>query len=168
MTTTPATDLPPTTPAAPVSRPLAGYAAFAKVGRQNRLTLSEAGVAIVRKPTLSPSTASAVASCGARFAVERLVDKLDPQPPDPLGAAELGTAGHQVFEDLFARPKGERGLSATAELLERLETDHPELGAPVDPELRASWRDAVQRRVLGFSTRSSTPTTSTSSPASST
>ena len=129
-----------------VDHPLAGYASFD--GR--KLTLSDVGVDLVRKKTLSPSTASAVSSCGGRFAVERLIDRLAPSPPNPLGAAELGTATHQVYEDLFARPKGERGLLVGAQLLERLELDHPELEAPSDPALLAKWRSEVQTRVVGL------------------
>ena len=127
-------------------RPLSGYASF----ERRKLVLSEQAVELVRKKTLSPSTAAAVSSCGARFAVERLLEKLAPSPPDPLGAAELGTATHQVYEDLFARPKGERGLLAGAQLLERLEIDHPELEAPVDKALLAQWRSEVQTRVVGL------------------
>ena len=127
-------------------RPLSGYASF----ERRKLVLSEQAVKLVRKKTLSPSTAAAVSSCGARFAVERLLERLAPSPPDPLGAAELGTATHQVYEDLFARPKGERGLLAGAQLLERLEIDHPELEAPVDPTLLAQWRSEVQTRVVGL------------------
>ena len=128
------------------ARPLKGYATF----EQHKLVLADAGVELVRKKTLSPSTAATVSSCGARFAVERLLERLAPRVSDPLGAAELGTATHQVFEDLFARPKGERGLLAGAQLLERLEVDHPELEAPSDPELLARWRSEVQTRVVGL------------------
>jgi RecB family exonuclease len=126
--------------------PLKSYATF----ERRRILLSEAGAKLVRKKTLSPSTASAVSSCGGRFAVERLLERLAPRPKDPLGAAELGTATHQVFEDLFAKPKGERGLATAAQLLERLELDHPELEAPSDPELLARWRSEVQTRVVGL------------------
>ncbi len=130
----------------PNTYPLKGYATFE--GR--KLAVSDKGVELVRKKTLSPSTASAVSSCGARFAIERLVDRLAPSPKDPLGAAELGTATHALYEDLFARPKGERGLLAGAKLLERLEIDHPELEAPTDPVLLAQWRSEVQTRVVGL------------------
>ena len=130
--------------------PLAGYASFDGGGRRRQLVLSDAGVELVRKKTLSPSTTSAIASCGGRFAVERLVESLMPPPIDPFGAAELGTATHQIYEDLFARPKGERGLVVGAQLLERLEVDHPELEAPSDPALLAKWRSEVQTRMVGL------------------
>jgi putative RecB family exonuclease len=126
--------------------PLEGYATF----ERRRITLSDAGVELVRKKTFSPSTASVISSCGGRFVVERLLERLAPRQKDPLGAAELGTATHQVFEDLFARPKGERGLVVGAKLLERLEIDHPELEPPSDPVLLAQWRSEVQTRVVGL------------------
>ncbi|MHB1846763.1 MAG: RecB family exonuclease [Deltaproteobacteria bacterium] len=112
--------------------------------------MSDAAIELVRKKTLTPSTAASVASCGGRFAVERLLERLVPSPPDPLGAAELGTATHQIYEDLFARPKGKRGLVVGAQLLERLEIDHPELEAPSDPALLARWRSEVQTRMVGL------------------
>jgi putative RecB family exonuclease len=46
---------------------------------------------------LSPSSASSYRSCPARFAVEKLL----PRPEDPFGAAELGSAGHAVLEELM-------------------------------------------------------------------
>ena len=126
--------------------PLAGYATF----ERRRLVLSEAGVELVRKKTLSPSTVSAISSCGARYAIERLAEKLAPAPIDPFGAAELGTAVHQVYEDLFARPPGRRGLAAGLELLATLDRDHPELEAPKDPTLLARWRSEIQSRLVGL------------------
>jgi len=88
---------------APSIAPLSGYASFDGGGRQRRLVLSDGGVELVRKKTLSPSTASTVASCGGRFAVERVM----PTPVDPFGAEELATTTHQVYEVLFARAKEE-------------------------------------------------------------
>lgn len=129
-----------------VVRPLAGQATF----ERRRLVLSNTGLEYVKKPTFSPSTAAAISSCGARYVVERLLERLAPREVDPLGAAELGTATHTVFEDLFALPKGQRGLGAGVKILESLERSHPELEAPKDPAEKTKWLSEVQKRVVGL------------------
>jgi putative RecB family exonuclease len=100
----------------------------------------------VSKKALSPSTADSIRSCPARWAIEQLL----PRTTDPFGPAELGTATHQLFEDLFDRPAGERGLAAAAEILEELATKHPELEAPTDPDELARWKNEVHRRMIGL------------------
>jgi len=68
----------------------------------------------------------------------------------PLDPAPLGTATHNLFEDLIARSMGERGLAAAATLLADLEVHHRDLGAPTAPDDLARWRNEVQRRMVGL------------------
>lgn len=106
----------------------------------------------LHRSSLSPSTAGAVSSCAARWAAERML----PRPSDPFGAAELGTATHALFEDLFHLPKGERDKDAAYQLLSDLLVRHPELPHPVPPDCEQPttalmrWSREVERRMLGL------------------
>jgi putative RecB family exonuclease len=85
-------------------------------------------------------------SCPARWAIEQLL----PRTTDPFGAAELGTATHQLFEDLFTRPPGDRGLATGASILASLHAEHPDLKAPEDADELARWRNEIHRRMVGL------------------
>lgn len=96
---------------------MAGKAWLGKDG----LHLSEDANKTLNRSYLSPSTASSYLSCPARLAMDRLL----PAPPDPFGAAELGTSAHAVLEELMGYAPKERSL-ATAE---RLIVEHLPLAA---------------------------------------
>jgi len=92
--------------------PLEGVAEWTPGG----LALTPAASARVARKRLSASSAQAVTSCAARFAVEKLV----PSPPDPFSASELGTAAHAVFEDLYRLPAEERTVDAARDITRRI------------------------------------------------
>lgn len=124
-------------------RSLAGKAAWAPGG----LELSpDASERVIRK-RLSASSAKAIRSCAARWALDSLL----PRSERPFGAAELGTATHQLLEDLFALPAGERSRDAALVLLADLDARHgAKLASPEDPIELDSWRQEIWRRAAGL------------------
>lgn len=94
----------------------------------------------------SASGVKSIENCPAMWAV----DKLHPEPPDPFGAAELGTSAHKVLEVLYALPRPERTPERAMEILATLEDD---FGDEVDfPEGAAElmdWRGQVASKVNG-------------------
>jgi putative RecB family exonuclease len=75
-----------------------------------------------------------------------------PRLEDPFGAAELGVATHQVFEDLFGLPATERTIETAQDILAGLAEAHPGLQVPpaCDVEARERWRDEIDRRMVGL------------------
>lgn len=123
--------------------PLAGVASWDPEG----LALSPEATAKVIRRRMSASSAAAIRSCAARWAIEKLL----PRSEHPFGAAELGTATHQLFEDLFARPKGRRGIEDAMRILDSLDVMHgAKLPAPDDPAELESWRGEIERRMVGL------------------
>ena len=124
-------------------RSLAGRAAWVPGGLE---LVPDASARVIRK-RLSASTAKAIRSCAARWALDTLL----PRAERPFGAAELGTATHQLFEDLYARPAGERSQEAALALLADLDARHgATLTAPDDPIELDAWRQEVWRRATGL------------------
>lgn len=122
---------------------LAGMAAWSP----GHLELSPDAVATVARKRLSASTADAMRSCVGRWAIEKLLGRTE----HPFGAAELGTATHQLFEDFFALPPEQRTQATALELLEDLDVMHAaKLAAPDDPIELESWRQEVWRRAKGL------------------
>ena len=70
----------------------------------DRLVLAEDKVAKVARPYMSPSSFTALRSCPARHAADRLVERRE----HAFGAAEMGTAAHLVLEELFGLEPQER------------------------------------------------------------
>jgi hypothetical protein len=105
---------------------LAGRAAWAGRDGQVTLTLDRSLLPRVIRRRMSVSTARSIASCPARWAVASVLPRLE----DPFGAAELGIATHQVLEDLFRRPAGERTVDTARDILAGLAEAHPDLQIP--------------------------------------
>lgn len=124
-------------------RSLAGKAAWAAGG----LELSpDASDRVIRK-RLSASSAKGIRSCAARWALDSLL----PRSERPFGAAELGTATHQLLEDLYALPAGERSTDSALVLLSDLDARHgAKLASPDDPIELDSWRQEIWRRAAGL------------------
>lgn len=94
----------------------------------------------VRKKALSPSTANSLANgCHARWAIESVL----PRSSDPFGAAEKGTAGHAVLEELLRLPGPDRTRETAGDLLANIERLHPEIAYPRDPFDLVRWRGEV-------------------------
>lgn len=108
----------------------------------------------VRRKKLSPSTMNALvdtSACPARFAA----DKVLPRKSDPFGVAEIGTAGHEVLEYLFALPGAERTPEAAREiLLSQADKAMAPLAAQgvsdVLPALREKWLGEVETAYKGI------------------
>src|SRR5699024_6983562 len=103
-----------------------------------------AALAKVDRPALSASTMQGLESCPARFAAEKLL----PREDDPYAANVLGTAAHEVFEDLFALPPQER----TTDRAILLVSEHAEARWPQESQKadRLKWGAEVMNRVLGL------------------
>jgi putative RecB family exonuclease len=95
---------------------------------------------------LSPSTAKSMDGCPARWAAERAL----PRHEDPFGAAEIGTSGHSVLEDLYSLPGDERSAERAMLIL----LDHAkEMWPGKDDESRAKkaeWISAVHDAYKGL------------------
>lgn len=114
----------------------------------DRLVLAQDKVAKVARSYLSPSSFTALRSCPARHAADRLVERRD----HAFGAAEMGTAAHLVLEELFelepqerTRPTARHIVSAvlgtnTEMFPEHLATDRQKL----------AWAGAIWMRVRGI------------------
>lgn len=110
------------------------------------LALADGGVERVRRPYLSPSSASAVNQCPARHAAERTL----PRTEHPFGDAELGTAGHTILEELYGLPAKQRTRQAARDELTKLwraeKERFPEL---TEKRVKHRWLGAVWMRVRG-------------------
>ncbi len=104
-------------------------------------------VAIIRRPYLSPSSASTISSCPARYAAEKLMPRID----DPFSVSELGTSAHAVLEELYGLPALQRTKRAARDILNEvaLRTDHIAPTRDV-PCRRLFWYAKVWRRVIGI------------------
>lgn len=111
------------------------------------LVLADGGVERVRRPYLSPSSASAINQCPARHAAERTL----PRTEQPFGDAELGTAGHTVLEELYGLPAKQRTRQAARDELTKLwraeKERFPELA---EKKVKHRWLGAVWMRVRGI------------------
>lgn len=101
----------------------------------------------IDRPYLSPSTASSLEGCPARFAADRVL----PRSSSPFGAAELGTSAHSVLEELYALPAAERTRGKARELL-TIEAASTEgiSPTPEEPALHHLWLAAAWRRIRGL------------------
>ena len=125
----------------------------------------ESDLARIDKPYLSPSSASGLEGCVARW----VADQVLPSKHDPFSPAELGTSAHSVLEDLYGLPADQRTRHAARRLLDELAitgtpwlpeppdnaldaasflTPHPPRGSQVDLS-RRTWMAQVWRRVRG-------------------
>lgn len=100
----------------------------------------------LRKERLSPSTASSMSDCLARWAVEQACRGAG----DPFGPAESGTVAHAVLEDLFAQPVGKRTREMAEQLLQTVHERHKDLVLPADPISMARWRDRIRVLIAGL------------------
>lgn len=95
----------------------------------------------------SASGVKSIENCPASWAA----DKLLPEPPDPFGAAEIGTASHKVLEVLFSLPMPERTPERAMDILATLESDFSdEVAAPQGPAELMDWRGQVAAKVNGI------------------
>ena len=60
-----------------------------------------------------------MSGCTARWAIEKILPRAD----DPFGAAEFGTAGHRVFEQVFSLPSEQRTTQVAMEFVSNLQND---------------------------------------------
>lgn len=129
-----------------VHKPLADLASWG--GRNDsKLVLSDAAVKKVARKSLSPSTAKSMTGCTARWAIEKILPRAD----DPFGAAELGTAGHRVFEQVFSLPSEQRTTQVAMEFVSNLQNDTAaNLSIPNDPVDFDRWHSSVTRLVTGL------------------
>lgn len=127
-------------------KPLADIATWG--GRNDsKLVLSDAAVKKVARKSLSPSTAEAMNGCTARWAIEKILPRTD----DPFGAAELGTAGHRVFEQVFSLPSEQRTTQVAMEFVSNLQNDlDGKVAIPRDPVDFDRWHSSVTRLVTGL------------------
>ena len=134
--------------AASVEGLLAGRAAWAGRDGDLILTLEASLLPKVIRRRMSVSTAQSIESCPARWAVTSVLPRLE----DPFGAAELGIATHQVFEDLFRLPAVERTIDAARDVVAGLAEAHPDLQVPPagDVDARKRWREEIDRRMVGL------------------
>jgi putative RecB family exonuclease len=130
----------------PSIKPLAGLVSFG--GRNDaKLILSPEALKKVTRKSLSPSTAKSMSGCTASWAI----DKLLPRSEDPFGAAELGTAGHRVFELIFALSPEERTTERAMQLVANLQNDTSGgVAIPSDPEQLDMWHNRVSSLVTGL------------------
>lgn len=114
---------------------------------RDRLVITEEKAAKkLAKPYMSASTMNALASCGARWAIEQLL----PRHEEAFGAAELGSSAHSALEDLFALPGAMRTPARLDAIIEKLHASHAnELALPLDADLER-WRDEVRLRASGI------------------
>lgn len=94
---------------------------------------------------LSVSSAQAIESCPARFAI----DKVLPRTADPFGAAELGSATHRLFEELFKLPRELRTIDVAMDILEGLHSANSDLVVPEEHDL-SRWRAEIEHRAVGL------------------
>jgi putative RecB family exonuclease len=130
----------------PSIKPLAGLVSWG--GRNDaKLILSPEALKKVTRKSLSPSTAKSMSGCTASWAI----DKLLPRSEDPFGAAELGTAGHRVFELIFALSPEERTTERAMQLVANLQNDTSGgVAIPSDPEQLDMWHNRVSSLVTGL------------------
>jgi putative RecB family exonuclease len=93
----------------------------------------------------SVSSAQAISSCPARFAI----DKILPRTADPFGAAELGSATHRLFEELFKLPRELRTIDVAMDILEDLHSGPSDLTLPEEHDL-SRWRAEIEHRAIGL------------------
>lgn len=118
---------------------------FAWDGDRLAVTSQDALDTLARK-RLSPSTSKAMSGCVARWAAERLM----PWDSDPFSAAEIGTAGHTVLEDLFSLPAFARTRNQALIILEaHKERAWPGRDAQTNAK-RADWHTAVHNAINGL------------------
>lgn len=112
----------------------------------DRLEVNADGVAKLDRKRWSASGVKAIENCPAMWAS----DKLHPQPPDPFGAAELGTAAHKVLEVLYGLPGAERTEQRAMDILSTLHTDYAdEVDAPEGAAELMRWRGEVATKANG-------------------
>lgn len=114
----------------------------------DRLVLAEDKVAKVARTYLSPSSFTALRSCPARHAADRLVERRD----HAFGAAEMGTAAHLVLEELFTLEPQERTKATARHILSAVLGTNTDLFPEnlATPTQRHAWAGAVWVRVRGL------------------
>lgn len=104
-------------------------------------------LAKIDRPYLSPSSAQTITSCPARFAIEKLLPRID----DPFSPAEIGTSGHSLLEELYGLPTGDRTLRRARNILNELAVNNPHIApTPNDPHRTLRWKAAVWRKTRGI------------------
>ena len=114
----------------------------------DHLVLAEDKVAKVARTYLSPSSFTALRSCPARHAADRLVERRD----HAFGAAEMGTAAHLVLEELFTLEPQERTKATARHILSAVLGTNTDLFPEnlATPTQRHAWAGAVWVRVRGL------------------
>jgi putative RecB family exonuclease len=102
------------------------------------------------RPALSPSRASDFKQCPLLYRF-RAIDRL----PEPPSTAQLrGSVVHAALEQLYALPASERGKDTAMTLVdpawERVVATQPELGAEIDPALRAELLEEARALLSGY------------------
>jgi len=103
------------------------------------LALSDEAIELVRRKSLSPSTANAMFDCGSRWAIERLL----PRSEDPFGPAELGSSAHRAFEKLYDLEPEARTDEALKNIIRDLHDDKESSLAVPEEEQLNKWRWSI-------------------------
>lgn len=98
------------------------------------------------RSTWSPTGQNAWTSCPARWAIEKLL----PEYPDPWTSANLGTAGHKVFERLYAMAPHERTPENAAEILAGFTPGGGDVLIPDGVEDLMRWQVTVLDKIAGL------------------
>lgn len=107
----------------------------------------------IDRPALSPSTAKAMEGCSARWAADRIL----PHADDPFGPAAIGTAVHELLEELYKLARTKRThRAAIVMLLEMADKKWPDVGELKEAERqfiasrRAEWIAEVTEAYSGI------------------
>jgi putative RecB family exonuclease len=111
------------------------------------LEIDPSAESMILSKSLSPSTLNAMNGCHARYAVEKLSNRLDEVTTSPLSPSELGKSAHSVLEELMQTDQ--RTPSAIEGILSQLIADG-KVTFPTDDALFEEWETKVLKMANGI------------------
>lgn len=113
----------------------------------DHLEASDEALKQIDRRKMSPSTVFAMQGCHARFAAEKIL----PRDDDPFAISQIGTAAHEVLEDLMVLPPEERTEpNAMSILIANAEKQFPPGDDGQEHPDQGPWRKAVWEKVKGL------------------